>query len=92
MRVGIIGNDRISDFGFMQIEWRSSILKQQRNFREDLLRGVAIGKLSNPEIRWETKTANAGLDILMLNNKPRMSFDAYQRKLKIFLLMRKFLD
>lgn len=85
---GIIGNDRISDFGFVaRLNGEAVYSNNNETSEEDLLRGVAIGKLSNPEIRWEKqKTANAGLDILMLNNKLRMSFDAYQRETEDLLI------
>ena len=44
------------------------------------MRGVAIGKLSNPEIRRKTKNSKCSLDILCSIINFGMSFDAYQRE------------
>ena len=63
---GILGNDRIRDFGF------ESLLNGEGAyvFDDELLIGTAIGGLSNPEIRWEKQyTFDVGLDAKFFDNK-----------------------
>lgn len=56
---GIIGNDRIGDFGFV------SLLNGEGEyvFNNQLVQGVAVGAVSNPEVRWEQqKPLDIGFD------------------------------
>ena len=74
---GILGNDRIRDFGF------ESILNGEGAyvFDEELLFGTAIGGLSNPEIRWEKQyTFDVGLDAKFFDNKLDVSIDYFNRR------------
>lgn len=85
---GVIGNDRISDFGFIsRLNGEAVYSNNQEQTEDDLLRGVAIGKISNPEIRWEKqKTGNVGLDMSLFDSSLRLSFDAYQRETEDLLI------
>jgi TonB-linked SusC/RagA family outer membrane protein len=74
---GILGNDRIRDFGF------ESLLNGEGAyvFNEELLFGTAIGGLSNPEIRWEKQyTFDVGVDAKFFDNKLDVSIDYFNRR------------
>lgn len=73
---GIIGNDRIGDFRYL------SLLTGQATYPSgvdgSLINGIAIGPLSNPNIKWEeAKKLDVGLDFRLLNNKINFVFDYY---------------
>ena len=84
---GIIGNDRINNYQFV------SLLDGEAAYVLNgvLLRGeeaVAIGALSNPEIRWEKQnTLDIGFDARMINNKVDITFDYFKRKTEDLLLI-----
>jgi TonB-linked SusC/RagA family outer membrane protein len=80
---GLIGNDRIRSFGFI------SLLTGQGQyvFNDQILNGVAIGGLSNPEIKWEEQfTTNVGLDAGFLDNKLSVALDVFQRETQDLLI------
>jgi len=85
---GIIGNDRIGDFGFIsRLNGEAVYSNNLEQTEDDLLRGVAIGKIANPDIRWEKqKTGNAGVDISLFDSSLRISLDAYQRETEDLLI------
>ena len=85
---GVIGNDRITDFGFVsRLNGEAVYSNNEENSQDDLLRGVSIGKLPNPEIRWEKQiTGNFGIDMSLFNNTLRLSLDAYQRETEDLLI------
>ena len=85
---GVIGNDRITDFGFVsRLNGEAVYSNNEENSQDDLLRGVSIGKLPNPEIRWEKQiTANLGIDMSLFNNSLRLSLDAFQRETEDLLI------
>jgi TonB-linked SusC/RagA family outer membrane protein len=61
---GIIGNDRIPGFRFL------SILNGEAEyvFNNQLVQGIALGPIANPEIRWEKQIPlDIGLDIELFN-------------------------
>ena len=80
---GILGNDRIRDFGF------ESLLNGEGAyvFDDELLIGTAIGGLSNPEIRWEKQyTFDVGLDAKFFDNKLDVSIDYFNRRTEDLLI------
>ena len=85
---GIIGNDRIGDFGYISRLNGEAVYSNNLELTEDdLIRGVAIGKIANPDIRWEKqKTGNAGIDMSLFDNSLRISLDAYQRETEDLLI------
>ncbi|MCC5919562.1 MAG: TonB-dependent receptor [Cyclobacteriaceae bacterium] len=61
---GVVGNDRIGDFA-----WRG-LLNGVGNYVFDgvIQQGVAIGRASNPDLRWETtQHTNLGVDFTMFS-------------------------
>ncbi len=80
---GIIGNDRIRDFGF------ESLINGEGAYviGDELVIGSALGSLSNPEIKWEEqKTLDIGVDAKFLNNKLDVTFDYFNRRTEDLLL------
>lgn len=72
---GIIGNDRIGGFRFV------SLLNGEGEyvFNNTLAQGVALGAISNPEIRWEQqKPLDIGLD-MELFNKVNITADYFEK-------------
>lgn len=79
---GIIGNDRIANFGFV------SLLSGEGTyvFNDQLTFGTAVGAIANPEIRWEKqKPLDIGLD-LKLFNKFDITIDYFNKKTEDLLL------
>ncbi|MDO6425114.1 TonB-dependent receptor, partial [Saccharophagus degradans] len=74
---GKIGNDRIDDFAYIsRLDGEGVYSNNEESSVEDLLTGVAIGKLANPEIKWETSvTSNLGVDFSMLQNRINITAD-----------------
>ena len=85
---GVIGNDRIPGFVYVSVLDGEAVYSDNNETSEDdLLRGVAEGKLSNPAVVWEKqKTSNFGLDLALLDNKLSLSIDAYERKTEDLLV------
>ncbi|MHA7059481.1 SusC/RagA family TonB-linked outer membrane protein [Aquimarina sp. M1] len=82
---GVIGNDRIPDYGFV------SLLNGEGAYvinDELLLGGEAIGRLSNPEIQWEQqKTLDVGFDTKLINNKIDITFDYFKKRTEDLLVV-----
>ena len=79
---GIIGNDRIGDFRFV------SLLNGEAEyvFNDQLVEGVAIGAVANPEIRWEQqKPFDIGVD-MELFNKVNITADYFKKTTKDLLV------
>ena len=78
---GVIGNDKIRLFGY------TSLLTGEATYDpgnatgiSDLLNGVAIGGIGNPNIQWEEQISkNVGLDASLFNNKINISADIYSK-------------
>jgi TonB-linked SusC/RagA family outer membrane protein len=85
---GIIGNDRIRDFVFIsRLDGEAVYSRNDEESEGDLLRGVAEGGLSNPEVRWEKqKTANVGFDAAFFQNKLNITVDAYTKETEDLLI------
>ena len=80
---GIIGNDRIGDFGF------ESLVNGEGAYviGNELVIGSAVGKLSNPEVKWEEqKTLDIGLDAKFFGNKLDVTVDYFNRRTEDLLL------
>lgn len=72
---GIIGNDRIPGFRFV------SLLNGEGEyvFNNELAQGIAIGAISNPEIKWEQqKPLDFGLDMEFFN-KVNITADYFEK-------------
>ena len=85
---GIIGNDRINDFGYVsRLSGEATYVNNSEVTIDDLLYGVAEGVVSNPDIVWEKqKTGNVGFDASLFDNKFSVSFDAYSKKTEDLLI------
>lgn len=85
---GKIGNDRIDDFAYIsRLDGEGVYSNNEESSVEDLLTGVAIGKLANPEIKWETSvTSNLGVDFSMLQNRINITADVYSKKTEDLLI------
>jgi TonB-linked SusC/RagA family outer membrane protein len=85
---GIIGNDKIDDFAYVaRLDGEGTYASNTELDETDLLIGVAEGKLSNPEIRWENQiTGNIGFDLALLDNRIRISVDAFNKTTEDLLI------
>ncbi|HYF69653.1 MAG TPA: TonB-dependent receptor [Ohtaekwangia sp.] len=74
---GVSGNDKIGNW-----RYRASLDGEGVYAFNDLLQsGVAIGTLSNQDLKWETThQTNVGLDMNMFSNKVTFSVDYYIKK------------
>lgn len=85
---GVIGNDRIGSFRF------ASLLTGEATYdpgnatsQDDLLNGVAIGPIGNPNLKWEEQIAkNIGFDARLFDNKLNLSMDLFSRKTEDLLI------
>ena len=81
---GILGNDRIPDYRYV------SILNGEGEYvlNGELVTGIALGTLSNPEIKWEQQESfNVGVDARFLNNELIFTADYFSRNTKDLLLV-----
>jgi len=81
---GILGNDRIPDYRYV------SILNGEGEYvlNGELVTGIALGTLSNPEIKWEQQESfNVGIDARFLNNELTFTADYFSRNTKDLLLV-----
>ncbi|WP_044397553.1 TonB-dependent receptor [Lacinutrix sp. Hel_I_90] len=81
---GILGNDRIPGFAFV------SLLDGEGTYvlNDELASGVAIGRISNPEIQWEEqKTFDFGVETRLFNNKINITADYFDRTTENLLLV-----
>jgi TonB-linked SusC/RagA family outer membrane protein len=61
-------------------DWQSTYATRLYSFNNVQSSGLAVGRIANPELQWETTTTtNFGLDGAVLNNKLFFEFDLYQR-------------
>jgi hypothetical protein len=73
--VGTTGNDRVGDFRFFPL-YAGGVTGAYNNSP-----GFQNTQPENQDYRWEqSKTTNIGLDIAVLNNRVRLSVDAYYKK------------
>ncbi|MBC3847395.1 TonB-dependent receptor [Winogradskyella echinorum] len=80
---GILGNDRIGDYGFV------SVLDGEATYVFDntLYFGSAAGRIGNPEIRWEKqKTFDVGLDMRFWDNKIDVTVDYFKKRTEDLLV------
>jgi TonB-linked SusC/RagA family outer membrane protein len=78
---GVIGSDKIQLFGYTSL-LTGEATYDPGNATEipDLLNGVAIGLIGNPNIKWEEQvTKNLGFDTSLFNNKLSISADIYSK-------------
>tara|TARA_B100000809_G_scaffold225969_1_gene237292 strand:- start:7355 stop:10387 length:3033 start_codon:yes stop_codon:yes gene_type:complete len=81
---GILGNDRIPDYRYV------SLLDGQGEYviNGELITGIALGTLSNPEIKWEQQQSfNIGFDARLFNNQLTLAADYFNRKTNDLLLI-----
>ncbi len=79
---GIIGNDRIKEFAY------EGLLNGEGSyvFNEEVVNGLAIGELPNPDVRWEKqKTLDIGFDATLFDQLD-VTFDYFNRKTEDLLL------
>ena len=80
---GIIGNDRIGSFGFVSLLTGEGVYV----FNNQLNYGIALGAISNPEIRWEkNKAGNVGIDLSLFNSKINITADYFNKTTEDLLL------
>ncbi|TVR77938.1 MAG: TonB-dependent receptor [Saprospirales bacterium] len=82
---GVMGNDRIPDFLYL------SLLTGQATYvsgdDNSLINGIAIGPLSNPNVKWEeSRKLDVGFDIRFRNNKFNFVIDYYINNTKNLLV------
>jgi TonB-linked SusC/RagA family outer membrane protein len=85
---GVIGNDKIESGAFVSLLNGEGVYASNNEVTQaDLLNGVAIGKIGNPDIKWETqKSANIGFDASFLDRKITISADAFSKKTEDLLI------
>lgn len=80
---GAVGNDRISDFLYLQLYGVTG----QYAFNHSILPGLAPTALANPNLRWESNlTSNFGVDLSFFNNRVQFTMDIYKNTAKNLLL------
>jgi TonB-linked SusC/RagA family outer membrane protein len=81
---GIVGNDRIADYGFVSLLNGEGVYV----FNNDLVFGRTIGRLNNPEIQWEEqKTLDIGFDAKFGGNKWNLTMDYFKKRTEKLLLV-----
>lgn len=85
---GIVGNDRIEGDRFLSLLNGEAIYtNNDETDANDVLIGKALGKLSNPEIRWEnTTTGNIGIDAKFFNDELNISADVFNKRTEDLLV------
>ena len=85
---GVIGNDKIADFAFIsRLDGEGVYSNNEEVTQDDLLIGVAEGRLSNPEVKWENQvTGNIGFDLSIFDNKIGISVDAFNKTTEDLLI------
>ena len=86
---GVIGNDRISSFGFVSLLTGEATISPGGNLssEDELLNGAAIGLIGNPNLKWEEQVAsNIGFDASFFERKLTLSMDLFSRKTEDLLL------
>ena len=80
---GILGNDRIGDFAFL------SVLNGEGTyvFDDELAVGVAVSRLSNPEIKWERQESwDIGFDMELFDSSVKITADYFNKRTEDLLL------
>ena len=73
---GVAGNDQIPNFAYRALLNGEGVYP----FNDLLTPGVAIGRASNPDLKWEsTKQANIGLD-MRIRNSFNVSLNAFVKR------------
>ncbi|NDD50187.1 MAG: TonB-dependent receptor [Flavobacteriia bacterium] len=73
---GIAGNDQIPNFAYRALLNGEGVYP----FNDLLTPGVAIGRASNPDLKWETtRQANLGLD-LRVRNSVNVTLNAFEKR------------
>lgn len=85
---GVIGNDKIISGAFVSLLNGEGVYASNNEVTfDDLLIGTAIGKIGNPDIRWEKqKSANIGFDASFFDRKIKISMDAFSKRTEDLLL------
>tara|TARA_B110000967_G_scaffold71314_1_gene73803 strand:+ start:2928 stop:6047 length:3120 start_codon:yes stop_codon:yes gene_type:complete len=85
---GTLGNDRISLNRFVSLlDGQAMYTNNDETDADDVLIGTAIGKLANPEIRWEsTTTGNIGIDAKFFNDDLSISADVFSKRTQDLLV------
>ena len=85
---GVLGNDRIDLNRFVSLlDGQALYTNNDETDADDVLIGKAIGKLANPEIRWEsTTTGNIGIDAKFFNDDLSISADVFSKRTKDLLV------
>ncbi len=84
---GVSGNNRILDFGFLDLLYPANYSFGQGNGSNNPGQATSMTIRSNPDITWErTFQNNFGADIAVLKNKINLTIDYYQSKTDRLLL------
>ncbi|MBT1687965.1 SusC/RagA family TonB-linked outer membrane protein [Dawidia soli] len=79
---GVSGNDKIRPNGFLSLLDGEGVYP----FDNILANGVAIGRIGNPDLKWETtRQANFGVDLNILQDKVSITADYYVKTTKDLL-------
>ncbi|WP_437920345.1 SusC/RagA family TonB-linked outer membrane protein [Sphingobacterium sp. LRF_L2] len=85
---GITGNDRISS-GISLATFASNNGTKYTFDGESSVNGIAVTRLSNPDLKWEsTKSVDLGLELGFLNNRITLETDYYNKRTDDLLLDR----
>ncbi|QXP59294.1 SusC/RagA family TonB-linked outer membrane protein [Olleya sp. HaHaR_3_96] len=80
---GILGNDRIEAYAFESLLDGEGVYV----FDDEIDEGLAIGDISNPEVKWEEQKAfDIGFETRLFNNKVDISADYFSRTTENLLL------
>ena len=85
---GTLGNDRIDLNRFVSLlDGQAMYTNNDETDADDVLIGTALGKLANPEIRWEsTTTGNVGIDAKFFNDDLSISADIFSKRTQDLLV------
>jgi TonB-linked SusC/RagA family outer membrane protein len=79
---GVIGNDKIPSFAYRALLGGEGVYP----FADQLVTGVAFGRLGNPDLKWETThQTNIGVDLSLLEDKISVTTDYYIKNTKDLL-------
>ncbi len=74
---GVIGNDKIPAFAYRALLGGEGVYP----FGDQLVTGVAFGRLGNPDLKWETThQTNIGVDVSLFEDKVSITTDYYIKK------------
>ena len=86
---GVIGNDKIPpNFGYVSVlDGEATYVPGNVTTQDDLINGVAVGLIGNPDLKWEEQTAkNIGFDASLFNSKINISADFFSKVTEDLLL------